>query len=200
MQDLIEVAIDGRGVRWDADREADRVVERDSGREVQREGVTRGGRSVTVNRAESPLTWLRSRGLIDARQFAAGERLRAAYETASIAPSVTMRWTPRVDGGGQDALDPTVAQIAAKRRFDAAIAAAGPGLADIVWRVVCAGEGLPAAERALSWPARAGRLVLTLALDRLATHYEGGDVRGREGGGGSPLRGDGVKGAACASI
>lgn len=204
MQDLIEVAIDGRGMRREPDREgereADRVVERDLGREVQREGVARGGRSVTVNRAESPLTWLRSRGLIDARQFAAGERLRAAYETASIAPSVTMRWTPRVDGGGQDALDPTVAQIAAKRRFDAAIAAAGPGLADIAWRVVCAGEGLPAAERALSWPARAGRLVLTLALDRLATHYEGGDVRGREGGGGSPLRGDAGKGAACASI
>ncbi|WP_446740840.1 DUF6456 domain-containing protein [Sphingomonas sp. CFBP 13706] len=200
MQDLIEVAIDGRGMRRDADREGDRVVERDSGREVHREGVTRGGRSVTVNRAESPLTWLRSRGLIDARQFAAGERLRAAYETASLAPSVTMRWTPRVDGGGHDALDPTAAQIAAKRRFDAAIAAAGPGLADILWRVVCAGEGLPAAERALSWPARAGRLVLTLALDRLATHYEGGDVRGREGGGGSPLRGDAGKGAACASI
>jgi len=200
MQDLIEVAIDARGMRREPDREADRVVERDSGREVQREGVARSGRSVTVNRAESPLTWLRSRGLIDARQFAAGERLRAAYETASIAPSVTMRWTPRVDGGGQDALDPTVAQIAAKRRFDAAIAAAGPGLADILWRVVCAGEGLPAAERALSWPARAGRLVLTLALDRLAAHYEGGDVRGREGGGGSPLRSDAGKGAACASI
>jgi len=200
MQDLIEVAIDARGMRREPDREADRVVERDSGREVQREGVARSGRSVTVNRAESPLTWLRSRGLIDARQFAAGERLRAAYETGSIAPSVTMRWTPRVDGGGQDALDPTVAQIAAKRRFDAAIAAAGPGLADIAWRVVCAGEGLPAAERALSWPARAGRLVLTLALDRLAAHYEGGHYEVGDGGPGSPLRGDAGKGAACASI
>jgi len=199
MQDLIEVAIDGRGMRREPDREGEREADRVGEREVQREGARLGGRSVTVNRAESPLTWLRSRGLIDARQYAAGERLRAAYETASIAPSVTMRWTPRVDGGGQDTLDPTVAQIAAKRRFDAAIAAAGPGLADILWRVVCAGEGLPAAERALSWPARAGRLVLTLALDRLATHYEGGDVRGREGGGGSPLRGDAGKGAACAS-
>ncbi len=194
MQDLIKVAIDGRGMRRGPDREGEREADKVGEREVQREGVARGGRSVTVNRAESPLTWLRSRGLIDARQFAAGERLRAAYETASIAPSVTMRWTPRVDGGGHDALDPTVAQIAAKRRFDAAIAAAGPGLADIAWRVVCAGEGLPAAERALSWPARAGRLVLTLALDRLAAHYEGGD-----GGRGSPLRGDGVKGATCAS-
>ncbi len=203
MQDLIEVAIDGQGMRREPDREGEREGERDADRvgerEVQREGVARGGRSVTVNRAESPLTWLRSRGLIDARHYAAGERLRAAYETASIAPSVTMRWTPRVDGGGRDGLDPTSAQIAAKRRFDAAIAAAGPGLADILWRVVCAGEGLPAAERALSWPARAGRVVLTLALDRLAMHYEGGHYEGGNGGR-SPLRSDAVKGAACASI
>ncbi|MEG3083955.1 DUF6456 domain-containing protein [Sphingomonas sp. PB2P12] len=129
------------------------------------------GRTVTVNLAESPLGWLRSRALIDAAQFEAGERLRADYERASIAPSVTMRWVERVDGGRDDGLDPTSAQIAAKRRFDAAMAAAGPGLADILWRVVCAGEGLPVAEKALQWPARAGRLVLTLALDRLALHY-----------------------------
>ncbi len=145
-------------------------------RSIDSEGVpqlsgARRGRTVTVNLAESPLGWLRSRGLVDARQFAAGERLRADYERASIAPSVTMRWVERVDGGGHDGLDPTSAQIAAKRRFDNAIAAAGPGLADILWRVVCAGEGLPAAEKALHWPARAGRLVLTLALDRLAAHY-----------------------------
>ena len=200
MQELIEVAIDGQGTRREPDREGERDADRVVEREVQSEGVARGGRSVTVNRAESPLTWLRSRGLIDARHYAAGERLRAAYETASIAPSVTMRWTPRVDGGGRDGLDPTSAQIAAKRRFDAAIAAAGPGLADILWRVVCAGEGLPAAERALSWPARAGRVVLTLALDRLAMHYEGGHYEGGDGGRGSPLRSDAVKGAACASI
>ncbi len=145
-------------------------------RTVDSEGVPqtagmRRGRTVTVNLAESPLGWLRSRALIDARQFEAGERLRADYERASIAPSVTMRWVERVDGGGGDGLDPTSAQIAAKRRFDEALAAAGPGLADILWRVVCAGEGLPVAEKALQWPARAGRVVLTLALDRLAAHY-----------------------------
>ncbi len=151
MRDLVERSIDSEGV-------------------PQSSGARRG-RTVTVNLAESPLGWLRSRGLIDARQFAAGEQLRADYERASIAPSVTMRWAERVDGGGHDGLGPTSAQIAAKRRFDTAIAAAGPGLADILWRVVCAGEGLPAAEKALRWPARAGRLVLTLALDRLAAHY-----------------------------
>ncbi len=129
------------------------------------------GRTVTVNLAESPLGWLRARGLVDARQFEAGDRLRGDYETAAMGPRVTMRWAARVDGGDGDAVDPTLAQIAAKRRFDAALAAAGPGLADIVWRVVCAGEGVPLAEKALGWPARAGRLVLTFALDRLADHY-----------------------------
>ena len=129
------------------------------------------GRTVTVNLAESPLGWLRARGLVDARQFEAGDRLRGDYETAAMGPRVTMRWAARVDGGDRDAVDPTLAQIAAKRRFDAALAAAGPGLADIVWRVVCAGEGVPLAEKALGWPARAGRLVLTFALDRLADHY-----------------------------
>ena len=51
---------------------------------------------------------------------------------------------------------------------------AGPGLSDILWRIVCAGEGMRDAETALGWPARAGRLVLTLALDRLALYYRMG--------------------------
>jgi hypothetical protein len=130
------------------------------------------GRSVTVNVAESPLGWLRSRRLVDARQFEAGERLRGDYEMASLGARVTMRWAARVDGGGGEGLDPALAQVAAKRRFDAAMASAGAGLRDIAWRVICAGEGLPVAEKELGWPARAGRLVLTLALDRLADHYQ----------------------------
>lgn len=129
------------------------------------------GRSVTVNVAESPLGWLRSRGMVDGRQFEAGERLRGDYETAALGVRVTMRWAARVDGGGGEGLDPALAQVAAKRRFDDAMASAGAGLSDIAWRVICAGEGLPVAEKALGWPARAGRLVLTLALDRLADHY-----------------------------
>ena len=133
------------------------------------------GRRVTVNLAESPLGWLRARGLVDARQFEAGERLRADYETAALGPRVTMRWdaAPVARRGGMPhaGLDPTTAQLSAKRRFDAAMAAAGPGLADILWRVICAGETVPAAEKEMGWPARAGRLVLTLALDRVGSHY-----------------------------
>jgi len=67
--------------------------------------------------------------------------------------------------------EPAERHLKAKQRFEAAIAAAGGGLSDILWRVVCAGEGMRDAETALGWPARAGKLVLTLALDRIADYY-----------------------------
>lgn len=170
MRELVERTVGRMG-----ERTGERAGESGGGRAPSGPGSgRRTGRSVTVNVAESPLAWLAARGRVDARQVEAGERLRADYERAAIAPSVTMRWAPRVDGGGWgsgERLDPGTAQLAAKRRFDAAVAAVGPGLADVLWRVVCANEGLPAAEQALGWPARAGRVVLTLALDRLASHY-----------------------------
>ena len=62
-------------------------------------------------------------------------------------------------------------QIAARERFDGAMAQAGRGLSDILWRAACAGESLAAAEKALAWPARSGKLVLGLALDRVADFY-----------------------------
>ena len=131
----------------------------------------RAGRTVTVNRRESALAWLASRGLLSKRQEEAGERLRADHEAAQLGASVTMRWQPRVDGGGGRGLDPTERQVAAKRRFDGAIRAAGPGLSDVLWRVVCHGEPLAEAEKGLGWPTRSARLVLAFALDRVADHY-----------------------------
>ncbi|MDE8652099.1 DUF6456 domain-containing protein [Novosphingobium album (ex Liu et al. 2023)] len=137
-----------------------------------RGGARRGRRSVTVNLAESPLTWLHARGHLRDRQFEAGERLRADWEFAQLSPRVTMRWDPvRIKGGTDPGLSPTERQIAAKARFDGAIAAAGPGLCDVLWRVACAGEGLPDTEKALGWPVRSGKLVLSLALDRVADFY-----------------------------
>lgn len=132
----------------------------------------RAARTALVNLAESPLTWLHARGHLTDRQFGAGERLRADWERAQLAPSVTMRWDPvRVQGGRDAGLSPGERQIAAKARFDAAVAEAGRGLSDILWRVVCAGEALPQAEKALAWPARSGKLVLSIALDRVADYY-----------------------------
>lgn len=132
----------------------------------------KGRRSVTVNLAESPLSWLHARGHLSDAQFAAGEWLRRDWEMAQLAPGVTMRWDPvRVQGGGERGLNPSERQLAARARFDGALAAAGPGLSDVLWRVVCAGETLPDAERALAWPVRSGKLVLRLALDRVAGFY-----------------------------
>lgn len=132
-------------------------------------------RSVTVNIAESPLGWLFARGHLSRRQFDAGERLRSDWERAQLAPRVTMAWdsapVARGRGGAASAPDLSGAQIDARRRFKAAVGSAGPGLADILWRIVCAGEGMRQAETALGWPARAGKLVLTFALDRVADFY-----------------------------
>jgi len=146
-------------------------------RELTAEGPTkrtarRGGRSVTVNLAESPLSWLLVRGHLSDSQFDAGERLRADWEYAQLAPGITMRWDPvRIKGTGDTGLTQTERQIAAKARFDGAVKEAGPGLSDVLWRVVCAGEALADAEKALAWPARSGKLVLKLALDRVAQFY-----------------------------
>lgn len=146
-------------------------------RELSDEGplqtsARRGRRSVTVNLAESPLTWLHARGHLSDVQFAAGEQLRADWERAQLMPGLTMRWDQlRVDGGGAHGLTHSERQLAAKARFNTAVDAAGPGLSDILWRVVCAGETVPDAERALAWPVRSGKLVLKLALDRVAGAY-----------------------------
>ena len=138
-----------------------------------RRGTT--ARSVTVNMLESPLGWLFVRGHLTKRQYEAGERLRADWERAQLSPRITMAWdsAPVAKGRGGAALRPDLngAQIDARRRFDGAVEKAGPGLSDILWRVVCAGDGMREAETALGWPARAGKLVLTLALDRIADYY-----------------------------
>lgn len=132
-------------------------------------------RSVTINLAESPLGWLLAHGHVTRRQYDAGERLRSDWERAQLPPRTTMAWdaAPVAQGRGGSATGTDLAgpQLDAKRRFQAAIAAAGPGLQDILWRIVCAGDGMREAETALGWPARAGKLVLTFALDRVADYY-----------------------------
>ena len=135
----------------------------------------RAVRSRSVNLAESPLGWLYARGHISERQSLAGERLRWDWERAQLDPQVTMRWDAapmrRGRGGRGVGLDPSTSQIDARRRFSAAVDSGGPGLADIAWPIICAGEGMRQAETALGWPARAGKVVLVLALDRVADYY-----------------------------
>ena len=141
----------------------------------ERKDKKKSTRTVTVNLAESPLGWLFARGHLLERQFAAGEKLRMDWERANLAPSVTMNWDMMPSNSGrrsaQQTLSPTEQQIAAKQRFDGALIFIGNDLRDIAWRVICAGEGVPVAEKGLGWPVRSGKLVLRIALDRLADFY-----------------------------
>ncbi|TCD04994.1 hypothetical protein EYB45_05575 [Erythrobacteraceae bacterium CFH 75059] len=150
------------------------LVEREVEEQTQEvDGAVRRRRvPVRVNVAESPLSWLHARGHLDDRLFAAGEMLRRDYERASLGPQITMRWDPvRIERGARTPGTPGERAIAAKQRFDEALRAAGPGLQDILWRVVCAGESLAMAEAGLEWPSRSGKLVLRIALERVAQFY-----------------------------
>ena len=119
------------------------LVEQAIGRdgEVVRRSRRRAVRSVTVNMVESPLGWLFSRGKLTRRQFDAGEQLRSDWERGGLASKVTMQWdaapVERQRGGSGGRAELIGAQIDARGRFDAAVDAAGPGLSDILWRVVC---------------------------------------------------------------
>ncbi|MCH8684845.1 DUF6456 domain-containing protein [Pedomonas mirosovicensis] len=125
---------------------------------------------------DSPVAWLKRHGHLSERQAMAAERIQRDYYLACLSPHVTQGWdmlpATRTRRGPHEPLTPTETQVAARQRFHAAIDAVGPGLADVLWRVVCEGTGLDAAERELGWPRRAGKLVLGLALDRLADHYD----------------------------
>jgi Domain of unknown function (DUF6456) len=139
---------------------------------------TKPRRSVTINLAESPLSWLHAHGHLSDRQLLAGEKLRGDYETACLGARTTMVWDASPVARGRRSapapMAPTERAVNAKQRFDGAIAELGRDLSDIAWRVICAGEGVPVAEKAMGWPLRSGKLVLRIALDRLADYYRVG--------------------------
>ncbi|HET6537050.1 MAG TPA: DUF6456 domain-containing protein [Sphingopyxis sp.] len=131
-------------------------------------------RQVRVNIAENPVDWLAARGMVSAQQQQAAEKLRQDFERAGLSARVTMRWNAAPlakSRSGARADDASLARMDSHRRFHAALDAVGPGLVDICWRVICGGEGISGAEKGLGWPARSGKLVLGMALDRLARFY-----------------------------
>lgn len=155
-----------------------------------------GRRRVTVNHDESPLAWLRrrkdanGRPMIDASQFAAGERLRSDYERAHLMPRVTANWMAAVAGrhrsGGNGMADLTETALAARRRVEAALHSLEPEMANLAVDFCCFLKGLEQIERERRWPARSAKVVLRLTLAALARHY-GLSTRAR-GPGSAPLR------------
>lgn len=126
-----------------------------------------------ANLGESPILWLARRGFLTPPQVAAGERLRADAETALAGPSLTMRWDalPRSGAGTSARVEPTDRALAAARRVEAALAAAGPRLRPMLDRICIRGSSLRLAEDGLGLRRRAGRTILGQGLDALARHY-----------------------------
>lgn len=148
------------------------------GRPARVEGVAD---AALMNEAESPLAWLaRRKGkdgkpLIDVAQFAAGERLRADFTRAGLTPRVTANWIAPVAQGRRGASGSPAAfadaVLAAKDRLERALAAVGNDFGGLLLDVCCFLKGLETVERERIWPPRTARIVLGLALDRLAAHY-----------------------------
>jgi hypothetical protein len=138
-----------------------------------------GVETVRVNMGESPLGWLASRKGADGTPFLtseeveAGERLRTDFEAAQMGPRVTQDWrsflSPRDGRSGPSA--PSEGPMFARDRLASALKDLGPGLADVALRACCYLEGLEATERSMGWSARSGKVVLKIALQRLALHY-----------------------------
>src|SRR5665213_1270714 len=119
---------------------------------AERQIATEHGRAqVTVDDSESPLAWLarrrgrNGRALIEPHQFQACERLRADFTRAHMMPRTTSNWASPI--------------------------AAGPEFGGLLLDVCCFLKGLEDIERERAWPSRSAKVVLQLALDRLARHY-----------------------------
>jgi hypothetical protein len=138
-----------------------------------------GVAQVLVNDSESPLAWLArrkgrdGRAMIAPEQFIAGERLRADFTRGHMTPRVTSSWTSigRTNGSGGGAGEMTDLIIASRQRVRLSLDACGPEFSGILLDVCCFLRGLEDVERERGWPSRSAKVVLQLALDRLARHY-----------------------------
>ncbi len=139
-----------------------------------------GQQRIRCNMAESPITALgRKTGLdgapfLSAQMLQASEKLREDFEIAQLGPRVAQNWDRFLTISVRHGYEPSVGDdrpSAARDRVAAALAELGPGLADVVFRCCCFLEGLETAEKRLNWSARSGKVVLRIALGRLALHY-----------------------------
>ena len=122
--------------------------------------------------------------MISKMQFAAGERLAQDFQIAGMMPRMTSSWSePGIGGQKRSApgagIEISDNRLAARQRVRAAINEVGSDLLDILLDICCFQLGLSDAEKARGWPRRSGKLILQIALDRLAAHYGMGQAKQR---------------------
>jgi hypothetical protein len=138
------------------------------------------GTGALFDLAESPLLWLArrkgadGRALIEPHQLQAGERLRSDFTFAQMMPRTTANWHSPVAGrrhDGQSAGHATEKAIDARSRTRRALDEVGPEFAGLLLDVCCFLKRLEDVERERKWPARSAKVVLQIALEKLARHY-----------------------------
>jgi len=155
---------------------------------VRQVATETGETSVLADEHESPLAWLARRAgrggkpLIAPHQLQAGERLRVDFTLALLTPRMTANWERPIAAGahGSQAGEFSDTMIAARQRVHHALDAVGPEFSGLLLDVCCFLKGLEHVERERIWPARSAKIVLQLALERLARHYGyAAETRGR---------------------
>ncbi|WP_036293090.1 DUF6456 domain-containing protein [Methylosinus sp. PW1] len=198
-ESIADIAVARGLARWDGAGEARRLHLTDEGRAHLRRlaapaeanpffaqhsalaprVVEKGARPTLVNEGESPLAWLARRKDRDGRPFLApeqieaGERFRRDVTQAAILQRVTADWEAAIGsarGGGAGADIANVA-IDARRRLSLAFDAVGPELGGLLTDVCGYLKGLELVESERGWPQRSAKVVLKIALERLALHY-----------------------------
>jgi hypothetical protein len=128
--------------------------------------------------------------LLTSAQVEAGERLAADFVKGQMVPRVTSNWDRAALGFGAEhrgrggAADISDGAAAAQERVRRALAEAGSDFADLLIDVCCLEIGLEAVEKRRGWPPGAGRVVLSMGLERLLRSYgivAAGPTRGRTG-------------------
>ena len=141
-----------------------------------------GPRRMRYNLAENPVAVLGRRKDKDGMAFlspdliTAAERLREDFELAQMGPRVAQNWDRFLTAGDRGGFRGDAGTVegprAARDRVAAALRDLGPGLGDVALRVCCFLDGIEAAEQRMGWAARSGKIVLRIALQRLARHYD----------------------------
>jgi hypothetical protein len=146
------------------------------GQATQTAGAARS-RDATGAATRAPLAWLERRHgrgaqpLLSRAAIAAAAQMRDDFEIAQAGLDHTPDWQRFLAAMPPQGPELGDEPAAARRRLARALSELGTGLAEVTLAVCCFDEGLEAVERRMGWAARSAKVVLSIALSRLAAYY-----------------------------